>query len=130
MPMSATTSDAKSTRGRLATLTAVAALAGLAAGCGGGDSSDAGSTATDTSVAATVEKALYEMGDTQGVSCESLGTVDVSGVSREVARCSFSEEKDGAGAMRARGGCFVLDGGTALDVTMDIPADVTCFTKT
>lgn len=70
------------------------------------------------------------MGDTQGVSCDDLGTVKVSGVSREVVRCSFSEEKNGSGEMRSRGGCFALDGGTVIDVTLDVPADVTCFTKT
>lgn len=80
-------------------------------------------------MAASVEKALYEKGDTQEVACESLGTVDVSGVSREVARCTFTEEKDGAGEMRARAGCFVLENGAPLDVTMDVPADVSCFTK-
>ena len=94
------------------------------------DSAAGDSTAAETSVAAAVEQALYEKGDTQELSCESLGTVEVAGVSREVARCSFSEEKDGAGEMRARGGCFVLEDGAALDVTMDVPADVTCFTKT
>lgn len=128
-PVSATTSNAKRIRGRLAALAVAAALAGLAAGCGDGDSSAGDSTATETSVAAAVETALYEKGDTQEVSCESLGTIEVSGVSREVARCSFSEEENGAGEMRARGGCFVLENGTALDVTMDVPADVTCFTK-
>jgi hypothetical protein len=70
------------------------------------------------------------MGNTQGVSCENLGTVDVSGVSRDVARCSFSEEKSGSGEMRSRGGCFALEDGTVIDVTLDMPADVTCFTKT
>jgi len=129
-PMNATTSTARSARGVLATFAAVAALAALVTGCGGGDSTAGESTATDSSVAAAVEKALYEKGDTQEVSCESLGTVEVAGVSREVARCSFSEEKDGAGEMRARGGCFVVENGAPLDVTMDVPADVTCFTKT
>ncbi len=129
-PMSATASNARSARGLLAALAAAAALAALAAGCGGSESEAGDSTAAEASVAAAVEKALYEKGDTQEISCESLGTVEVAGVSREVARCSFSEEKDGAGEMRARGGCFVVADGVALDVTMDVPADVTCFTKT
>ncbi len=80
-------------------------------------------------MAAAVEQALYEEGDTQEVACESIGAVDVAGVSREVVRCSFTEEKDGAGEMRARAGCFVLEDGAPLDVTMDVPADVTCVTK-
>ena len=129
-PMSTSASKARSARGLLAGLATAAALAALSAGCGGGDSGAGGSTAAETSVAAAVEQALYEKGDTQEISCESLGAVEVAGVSREVARCSFSEEKDGAGEMRARGGCFVLENGAALDVTMDVPADVTCFTKT
>lgn len=129
-PMSANASNTRSARGLLAALAAAAALAALAAGCGGSDSEAGDSTAAEASVAAAVEKALFEKGDTQEISCESLGTVEVAGVSREVARCSFSEEKDGAGEMRARGGCFVLANGVALDVTMDVPADVTCFTKT
>jgi hypothetical protein len=128
--MSAIASNARSTRGLLAALAAAAALAALAAGCGGSESEAGDSTAAEASVAAAVEKALFEKGDTQEISCESLGTVEVAGVSREVARCSFSEEKDGAGEMRARGGCFVVADGVALDVTMDVPADVTCFTKT
>jgi hypothetical protein len=28
--------------------------------------------------------------------------------------------------MRARAGCFVLENGAPLDVTMDVPADVSC----
>jgi hypothetical protein len=116
----------RSTRGRLALLAAVAALVALAAGCGGDDSTSAETNASDGSLAASVEQALYEKGDTQEVSCESLGTVDVAGVSREVARCSFTEEKDGAGEMRAKAGCFVLEDGAPLDVTMDVPADVSC----
>jgi hypothetical protein len=127
--MSATTSNATSTRGRLAALAAIAVFVGLAAGCGG-SSTSGDTTAVDTSVAGTVEKSLYKMGDTQGVSCENLGTVKVSGVSREVVRCSFSEEKNGSGEMRSRGGCFALDDGTVIDVTLDVPADVTCFTQT
>jgi hypothetical protein len=129
-PMSATASSARSARGLLAAFAVAAALGALAAGCGGSDSEAGDSTAAEASVAAAVEQALYEKGDTQEISCESLGTVEVAGVSREVARCSFSEEKDGAGEMRARGGCFVLEDGAALDVTMDVPADVTCVTKT
>jgi hypothetical protein len=128
--MSATASSARSARGRFAALATAVALAALATGCGGSDSDAGDSAAAEQSVAAAVEKALYEKGDTQELSCESVGTVEVAGVSREVARCSFTEEKDGAGEMRARGGCFVLEDGVALDVTMDVPADVTCFTKT
>ena len=106
----------------------VATLAAGAAGCGGsGGSPTAGEV---TSVAAAVEQALYEKGDTQEVSCVGVGAVDVAGVSREIARCAFSEEENGAGEMRARGGCFVIENGSPLDVTTDVPADVSCFTKT
>jgi hypothetical protein len=80
-------------------------------------------------MAGAVEQALYAKGDTQEVACESIGAVAVSGVSREVVRCSFTEEKDGAGEMRAKAGCFVLEDGAPLDVTMDVPSDVTCVTK-
>lgn len=124
-PVSATTSRAIHPRSRARPVVfAVLALllAVLAAGCGGSDSA----SQADTSAAASIEKALYEKGDTQEVSCESLGTVDVGGVSREVARCSFTEEKDGAGEMRAKAGCFVLENGAPLDVTMDVPSDVSC----
>jgi hypothetical protein len=110
---------------------AVAAIAIAAAGCGGGESSSTGSgtTANDSSLVASVEKALYDQGGTQQISCESLGAVAVAGVSREVARCMFEEEKDVSGEMRARGGCFVIEDGAAVDVTMKVPADVTCFIK-
>ena len=104
-------------------------LAALAAGCGGGDTTTGDATPADGSVAASIEKALYAEGDTQEVACESIGTVQVSGVAREAARCSFTEEKDGAGEMRARAGCFVMENGSPLDVTMDVPADVSCVTK-
>jgi hypothetical protein len=125
-PVSRTASSARRARGSMATLAVAAALVALAAGCG--DDGETGDNAS--AAAAAVEKALYEKGDTQEVSCESIGVVEVSGVAREVARCSFTEEKDGAGEMRARAGCFVLEDGSPLDVTMDVPADVTCFTKT
>ena len=128
--VSATTTSARSARGRLAALAATAALVGLGAGCSGSDSSSDPSSAADASVASTIEKSLYEAGDTQGISCENLGTFDVAGVSREVARCSFSEEKNGSGAMRSRGDCFALDDGVVTDVTLDMPAGVICFTKT
>ena len=110
---------------------AVAAIAIAAAGCGGGESSSTGSgtTADDSPVVAAVEQALYEQGGTQAISCESLGSVAVAGVSREVARCMFEEEKNDSGEMRARGGCFVVEDGAAVDVTMKVPADVTCFIK-
>lgn len=126
--MSTAISNGTRRGGRLTALVAAVALAALAAGCGS-DRSAGDSGATDTSVAAAVETALYAKGDTQEVACESLGTVDVSGVSREIARCSFGEEEDGAGEMRARGGCFVLENGTPLDVTTGVPAGVACFTK-
>ena len=77
---------------------------------------------------AAVEQALYEQGGTQEISCESLGAVAVAGVSRDVARCMFQEEKEASGKMRARGGCFVLEDGAAVDVTMKVPEGVTCFT--
>ena len=112
----------------MAIFAVVATLGAVAAGCGSGSSAADEETSGEASVAAAVEKALYEKGDTQEVACESLGTVEVAGVSREVARCSFSEEENGAGEMRARGGCFVLEDGSPLDVTMDVPAEVTCFT--
>ena len=100
----------------------------LAAGCGD-DAASGESTSTASSPAAAIEQALFEKGDTQEVSCESVGEVEIAGTARDVARCSFTEEKDGAGEMRARAGCFVLENGAPLDVTMDVPADVICFTK-
>mgnify|MGYP000223942492 CR=1 FL=1 len=107
-------------------MAAVALLALLAAGCGGGEG---GETQADGSFAGAVEEALFAKGDTQEISCESLGTVAVSGVQREVARCSFTEEKDAAGEMRARGGCFALEEGLPVDVTMAVPAGVSCVTS-
>jgi hypothetical protein len=133
--MSSTTpraTDRRPGRGfRISAPLAVAVLALAAAGCGGGDSSstESGTTAPDSPVVASVEQALYNRGGTQTISCESLGAVAVAGVSREVTRCMFEEEKDASGEMRARGGCFVVEDGAAVDVTMKVPADVTCFTK-
>lgn len=125
-PVSATTSSASRMRRGPAVLAAAGVLAAVAAGCGGDDNATGEATSAGTSVAAEVEQALYEKGDTQEVACETVGTVEVSGVPREVARCSFTEEKEAAGEMRARAGCFVLENGAPLDVTMDVPADVSC----
>ena len=128
--VSATTSSARSTRGRLTALAVIAVLAALATGCGGERLAVRHECSRPTHrLPERSRRSLYDAGNTQGVSCESLGTVDVAGVSREVARCSFSEEKNGSGEMRARGGCFALEDGAAIDVTLDMPADVTCFTK-
>ncbi len=103
------------------------ALAAVGAGCGSETSAGEGAT-TGPSLAAAVEQALYDEGDTQEISCESLGSVEVDGVAQDVVRCAFSEEENGAGEMRSRGGCFTLENGIARDVTMDVPADVSCFT--
>ncbi len=124
-----TRSMVTSARGRAMTALAAGVLCFVAAGCGN-DESSTGTTTGTTSVASAVEQALYREANTQEIACESLGRILVGGVSREVARCSFTQEENDAGEMRARGGCFVLENGSALDVTTDVPADVTCFTKT
>lgn len=113
---------------RSAALLFVAAAALVAAGCGGGGDGADEAGAPTTAVAA-VEQALFEQGTTQQIECESLGVLPVSGVEREVVRCSFEQEESQAGEMRPRAGCFVADGGKALDVTGELPPDVTCFTS-
>jgi hypothetical protein len=90
--------------------------------CGGGGTSDGGSVQE-------VEDALYGLGTTQLIDCESIGSVAVAGVDRAVARCSFEEEESGDGSMRQRSGCFVVEDGHAVDVTRELPDDVDCITS-
>jgi hypothetical protein len=98
-------------------------LAVVAAGCGGrGDTASSGA-------ATEVEDALYGLGTTQLIDCTSLGSVDVSGADRDVARCSFEEEESGDGSMRQRSGCFVVEDGRAVDVTRDVPESIDCVTS-
>ena len=90
------------------------------AGCGGDD----GTSSDDV---AAVEAGVVALGNTQNVSCEELGTEEVGGVESTVFTCSFDEESNQAGMMRAASRCYVLrEDGTVDDVTADLRARGSC----
>jgi hypothetical protein len=101
-------------RWAVAILGCAAALA-LGAGCGGDDGA-----ATSEDVAA-VETGVVELGTTQNVSCEELGSEEVGGVERVVFTCGFDEEAEQDGEMRAARRCFVLEEDRSVtDVTAEL----------
>ncbi|HUQ22803.1 MAG TPA: hypothetical protein VM049_07280 [Gaiellaceae bacterium] len=91
-------------------------LAALAlAGCGGNESSDR--------VADEVFDGVVARGTTQGVRCQPVG-VEMRG--EPVVACSFEEERNASGAMRAVDRCFVLRDGVLIDVTREVPVGTSC----
>jgi hypothetical protein len=94
------------------------ALAALAlAGCGG-------SAASEEAPVDVVEAAITGFGTTQAVRCEDAGELEVRG--ERVVRCSFEEEEDVSGVMRAKGRCYVVEDGEVIDVTRELPVGTTC----
>jgi hypothetical protein len=91
-------------------------LAALAlVGCGGKQAPEA---PTDQVFAGVVAK-----GTTQGVRCEPIGA-EVRG--EPVVACSFEEERNESGAMRAVDRCFVVRDGVVIDVTREVPVGTSC----
>jgi hypothetical protein len=74
-----------------------------------------------------VEAGVVALGTTQNVSCKELGSEEISGVESTVFTCTFDEEMDQAGMMRAASRCYVLkDDGSVDDVTADLRAQGSC----
>jgi hypothetical protein len=85
------------------------------AGCGGRPAAD---RAADEVFAGVVAK-----GTTQGVRCKPAGA-EVRG--EPVVGCSFEEERNASGAMRAVDRCFVVRDGVLIDVTREVPVGTSC----
>jgi hypothetical protein len=94
--------------------TAIAILV-LAAGCGG--SGEEGAPTEE------VFQGVSERGTAQNVRCEDVG-VEVRG--EPVVACSFEEERNESGVMRAADRCFVLREGVLIDVTREVPVGTSC----
>jgi predicted small lipoprotein YifL len=109
--MTAVRTTAKASSSLLAAL----ALAPPLAGCGGKQAPDA---PTDEVFAGVVAK-----GTAQDVHCEPVGA-KVRG--EPVVGCSFEEERNASGAMRAVDRCFVVRDGVLIDVTREVPVGTSC----
>jgi hypothetical protein len=84
------------------------------AGCGG----DAEPEASGTEVS-RVRDSVVGFGTTQAVRCEVADGAVLRG--RPVVRCSFEQEEDVSGAMRAQDRCYVVESGAVVDVTRELP---------
>lgn len=82
-------------------------------GCGGD-----GEPAESEDEIERVQNSVVGFGTTQGVRCADAGAT-----LRELAvvRCSFEEEEDVSGAMRAQDRCYVVESGAVVDVTRELP---------
>ncbi len=97
-------------KGSAAILLVVVALAG----CGGDD----GPRASEDEVE-QIRTSIVGFGTTQGVRCEKADGAELRGLA--VIRCSFEEEENVSGAMRAQGRCYVVESGAVVDVTRELP---------
>ena len=89
-------------------------VAAALAGCGDGGGS--GAEADDVT---QVRDSVVGFGTTQGVRCERAGGAELRGLA--VVRCSFEQEEDVSGAMRAQDRCYVVESGAVVDVTRELP---------
>jgi hypothetical protein len=93
-------------------------LAALAlAGCGG-DADPEGAPEVDE-----VFEGVVARGTTQDVRCDP---VDAEVRSEPVVACSFEEERNESGVMRAVDRCFVVKEGVLIDVTREVPVGTSC----
>jgi hypothetical protein len=109
--MAAVSRTAKASSILLVALSLLPALAG----CGEEAASDA---ATDEVFEGVVAK-----GTAQDVECSPVG-VEVRG--EPVVACSFEEEVNASGVMRAADRCFVVREGVLIDVTREVPVGTSC----
>jgi hypothetical protein len=91
-----------------------ALVAVVLAGCGG----EAELGAKDDDVR-RVRDSVVGFGTTQAVRCEDADGAELRG--RPVVRCSFEQEEDVSGAMRAQDRCYVVESGAVVDVTRELP---------
>jgi hypothetical protein len=66
-----------------------------------------------------VRDSVVGFGTTQAVRCESADGAVLR--ERPVVRCSFEQEEDVSGAMRAQDRCYVVESGGVVDVTRELP---------
>ncbi len=83
------------------------------AGCGGDE------PAASEDELEVVRSSIVGFGTTQGVRCEDADGARVRGLA--VVRCTFEEEEDVSGAMRAQDRCYVVEAGAVVDVTRELP---------
>lgn len=108
--------------GRMAAVTRIVRasasfLAALAlAGCGGGAEPE-GEEVDE------VFEGVVAKGTTQDVRCDS---VDAEVRGEPVVACSFEEERNESGVMRAVDRCFVVREGVLIDVTREVPVGTSC----
>jgi hypothetical protein len=70
-----------------------------------------------------VFEGVVAKGTTQHVRCNPVG-VEVRG--EPVVACSFEEERNESGVMRAADRCFVVRDGVLIDVTREVPVGTSC----
>jgi predicted small lipoprotein YifL len=70
-----------------------------------------------------VFEGIVAKGTTQHVRCNPVG-VEVRG--EPVVGCSFEEERNESGVMRAVDRCFVVRDGVLIDVTREVPVGTSC----
>jgi hypothetical protein len=93
-------------------------LAALALAACGGDAEPEGATEVDEVFEGVVAK-----GTTQDVRCDP---VDAEVRGEPVVACSFEEERNESGVMRAVDRCFVVREGVLIDVTREVPVGTSC----
>ena len=100
---------------RSANATTILLVALTLAGCGDEAARDAPTDEVFEGVVAT--------GTAQGVECSP---VDAEVRGEPVVACSFEEEVNESGAMRAADRCFVVREGVLIDVTREVPVGTSC----
>jgi len=93
-------------------------LAALALASCGGDAEPDGAPEVDDVFEGVVAK-----GTTQDVRCDP---VDAEVRGEPVVACSFEEERNESGVMRAVDRCFVVKEGVLIDVTREVPVGTSC----
>jgi hypothetical protein len=104
---------------RIAKATNILLAAIVLGGCGNAEeSNDAGPTEADKVFAGVRAK-----GTTQNIRCDPVG-IEVRG--EPVVACSFEEERNESGVMRAVDRCFVVREGVLIDVSGEVPVGTSC----
>ena len=99
---------------RIVRASTILCLALALAGCGDSE---------PKSVSEEVFDGVVAMGRTQNVRCEPAGVVLRD---EPVVGCSFEEERNDLGVMRAVDRCFVVREGVLIDVTREVPVGTSC----
>src|SRR5688572_33509099 len=104
---------------RIAQATSILLAALALGGCGNAEeSNDAGPTDADK-----VFEGVRAKGTTQNIRCNP---VDIEVHAEPVVACSFEEERNESGVMRAVDRCFVVREGVLIDVSREVPVGTSC----